>query len=324
MSSLNRPTELGTNPAKPVPELQQSQGFPHVGIIGLGHMGQVLAAILAQAKCLVSAYDLDSHRVDALRLDGVRAATKLADLAACDIVITCLPDDAAVESVTMSEDGLLGIMHPEALHLGTSTISPALARRLAKAHREASQHYATAALLGNPDLARTQRLFVLLAGAPLQRHRARTILDKLSQRVFELGDDPGAANLMKLACNALTAATMQSFGEVFALLRKSRIDPAAAFEVFVGSLFDGRVHKAYGGKIVEERYRPAGMQAPLAVKDLRLVLAEADRTSVPMPVTGLVHDRLIALVAAGWGELDWSALGALAARDAGLPQTAGG
>jgi len=62
----------------------------------------------------------------------------------------------------------------------------------------------------------------------------------------------------------------------------------------------------------------AGMAAQLAIKDLRLALAEAERTAVPMPAAGLVHDHLVAMMARGWAELDWSALGLLAAVDAGL------
>ena len=121
-----------------------------------------------------------------------------------------------------------------------------------------------------------------------------------------------------LTGNVLTALTLESMGEVLALLRKNGVDPRAAFDVFTNSLFDGKVHKTYGAKIVEERYSPPGMTAPLAVKDLRLALAEAERASVPMPVTSLVHDRLIAMIARGWAEFDWSALGLLAASDAGL------
>jgi 3-hydroxyisobutyrate dehydrogenase-like beta-hydroxyacid dehydrogenase len=78
------------------------------------------------------------------------------------------------------------------------------------------------------------------------------------------------------------------------------------------------VHKSYGEKIVEGRYSPPGMAAPLAVKDLRLALAEAERAVVPMAAATLVHDRLVAMVARGWAELDRSALGLLAAVDAGL------
>jgi 3-hydroxyisobutyrate dehydrogenase-like beta-hydroxyacid dehydrogenase len=60
------------------------------------------------------------------------------------------------------------------------------------------------------------------------------------------------------------------------------------------------------------------LTAPLAIKDLRLALVEAERAAVPMPAAALVHDRLVAMVARGWADLDWSALGLLAAVDAGL------
>ena len=91
--------------------------------------------------------------------------------------------------------------------------------------------------------------------------------------------------------------------------------------MLTNSLFDSRVHKAYGGKIVDGRYSPAGMAVPLATKDLRLALAEAEREAVPMPTVSLVHDRLVEMAARGWSELDWSALGLLAAADAGISGT---
>ena len=98
------------------------------------------------------------------------------------------------------------------------------------------------------------------------------------------------------------------------------IDRHLAYDVLTNSLFDSKVHKTYGGKIVEERYSPPGMAVPLAMKDLRLALAEAERAAVPMPAASLVHDRLVGMMARGWAELDWSALGLLAAVDAGLDE----
>ena len=116
-------------------------------------------------------------------------------------------------------------------------------------------------------------------------------------------------NLVKLAANVLTATTLECMGEVLALLRKGGVDRHLAYDVLTNSLFESRVHKIYGGKIVDERYSPPGMAAPLAIKDLRLALAEAERAAVPMPAASLVHDRLIGIVARGWADLDWSALG---------------
>jgi 3-hydroxyisobutyrate dehydrogenase-like beta-hydroxyacid dehydrogenase len=122
------------------------------------------------------------------------------------------------------------------------------------------------------------------------------------------------ANLVKLAANVLTATTLECMGEVLALMRKGGVDGHLAFEVFTKSLFDSRVHR----EIVEVRYSPLGLAVPLAIKDLRLALAETERAAVPMPAASLVHDRLVGMAARGWADLDWSALGLLATVDAGL------
>ncbi|HTW72215.1 MAG TPA: NAD(P)-dependent oxidoreductase [Acetobacteraceae bacterium] len=293
-----------------------------VGVVGLGRMGEAFAANLLVAGYRVVAFDRDKRRAEPLQAMGARAAEHLADLAACDVVISMLPDDATLETVALGPDGLIGILRPGAVHVSMSTISPELSRRLASAHAARRQDFVAAPVLGNPDLARAHGLFVLAGGPPQAVARVRPMLERLGQRVFVIGDDPGQASLVKLAGNVLTAATLESMGEVIALLRKGGIDPHLAFEVFTGSLFDGRVHKTYGGKIVDERYDPPGMTAPLAVKDLRLALAEAEKLAVPMAVTSVVHDRLVAAVARGFAGLDWSALGLLAAVDAGLGDTA--
>jgi 3-hydroxyisobutyrate dehydrogenase-like beta-hydroxyacid dehydrogenase len=289
-----------------------------VGIVGLGRMGHAFAQNLLSDGYKIIAYNRNRKRVRDLVFDGARAAAGLEDLASCDIVVSSLTDDAALAEVVLSPGGLASILTPGCIHVSMSTVSPALSRRIDKAHAARGQGFVAAPVLGNPDAARARRLFVLAGGARDAIERARPVLESLGQRVFVVGDDAGAASLVKLAGNTLTAATLESMGEVLALLRKSGIDPHLAYDVFTGSLFDGRVHKVYGSKIVEGQYSPPGMTAPLALKDLRLALAEADQLAVPMPVAGLVHDRLVTMVTRGWTELDWSALGLLAASEAGL------
>jgi 3-hydroxyisobutyrate dehydrogenase-like beta-hydroxyacid dehydrogenase len=289
-----------------------------VGVVGLGHMGQAFAVNLVADGHRVIAFDRDPSRVVAVHEAGVEQASRLGDLSVCDVVVTSLSDDDALSAVTLQAGGLVEIMHAGAVHISMSTISPGLSRLLASAHSARGQHYVAAPVLGNPDLARARNLFVLAAGHPEGIEKVRLLLECFGHHLFTLGDDASNANLMKLAGNVLTATTLQSMGEVLALVRKSGIDPHIAFEVLTNSLFDSKVHRTYGGKIVDERYLPAGMAVPLAVKDLRLALAEAEREAVPMPSASLVRDRLVALIAAGYSDLDWSALGLLAARDAGL------
>jgi 3-hydroxyisobutyrate dehydrogenase-like beta-hydroxyacid dehydrogenase len=275
-----------------------------VGVVGLGHMGHAFAVNLVEDGHQVFVYDRDPTR--AATLTGARAAGQLANLADCDVVLTSLPDDDALAAVALGPEGLV------------SVLAPAISGHVAEEHARHRQDYIAAPVLGNPDFARERKLFVLAAGSPSALEKVRPLLERLGQRLFIIGDDAAAANLFKLAANVLTATTLECMGEVLALLRKGGVDRHLAYDVLTNSLFDSRVHKTYGGKIVEERYSPPGLAAQLAIKDLRLALAEAERTAVPMLAASLVHDRLVAMVAHGWAKLDWSALGLLAAVDAGL------
>jgi 3-hydroxyisobutyrate dehydrogenase-like beta-hydroxyacid dehydrogenase len=279
-------------------------------------MGHAFAVNLVEDGHQVVVYDRDPKRAAAVA--GARAATQLADLSACDVVLTSLPDDNALAEVALGPEGLVGVLAPGAVHISTSTVSPAISRRVAEEQARHRQDYIAAPVLGNPDFARERKLFVLAAGPPAALEKVRPLLECLGQRLFVIGEDAVMANLFKLGANVLTATALECMGEVLALLRKGGVDRHLAYDVLTNSLFDSRVHKTYGGKIVDERYSPPGMAAQLAIKDLRLALVEAERTAVPMPAASLVHDRLVGMVARGWAELDWSALGLLAAVDAGL------
>ncbi len=287
-----------------------------VGVVGLGHMGHAFAVNLVEDGHQVVVYDRDPERTAAV--SGARAAAQLTDLAVCDVVVTSLPDDDALAAVALGPLGLAGILAPNAVHISASTVSPTMSRRVAEEHARYRQGYVAAPVLGNPDFAQKRELFVLAAGLPSAMEKVRSLLERLCQRLFVIGEDAALANLVKLAANVLTATTLECMGEVLALLRKGGVEGHLGFDVLTNSLFDSRVHKTYGGKIVEGHYSPPGMAVPLAIKDLRLALAEAEHLAVPMPAASLVHDRLVAMMARGWAGLDWSALGLLAAVDAGL------
>lgn len=293
----------------------------NIGIIGLGRMGQAFGDLLIASGARVLAYDRDPERAQMLERRGAVSASDIHDFADCEMVLTSLPDDDAVRAVVLADSGLASVLRPGSVHLSTSTIGVPFCRELDAAHSKLGQHLVAMPVLGNPDMAAKRELFLMLGGAPEVIERCRPMTDHLGQRSFLVGDKPWFASAMKLAANMLTAATLQSMGEAFAFLSKVGIPPERAQQVFTGSLFDGHVHKAYGQKIVDRHYSPPGMTVPLAAKDLRLLLAEAERIEVPMLLASLLHDRLVAAEARGWSELDWSALGRLAAFEAGLPES---
>jgi 3-hydroxyisobutyrate dehydrogenase-like beta-hydroxyacid dehydrogenase len=285
-------------------------------------MGAAMAANLAAEGLQVIAYVRRPDQIGRLETLGLKPTTDIADLFHCKVVISMLPDDDAVREIVFGcrdtdLDGLAAGLTAGAIHLSMSTISTTTASLLESAHVRNGQGYVAAPVFGNPDAAKARQLFIVAAGAPADIERCRPILDSLGQRTFEVGADPGDANLVKLLGNMMSATALEMLGEVVAVLRKRGLDPQFFIDIMTNTMFGGRAHKIYGDKIARQTYAP-GFVLPLVLKDVRLALAEAEKAGVPMPSVGVVRDRLITGIARGHGELDWTALGLIAAEEAGL------
>ncbi len=291
----------------------------NVGFIGLGQMGAGMAANLLAAGHQVTVYNRTPGKAAPLLAQGAQAAASVAAACRGDAVFTMLADDPAVEAVAFGPDGVVAHLAAGAVHVSCSTISVALARRLAAAHAAARQRYVSAPVFGRPDAAAARRLIVVAAGEPAAIAAMTPLLDAIGQRTIVISADPPAANLVKLSGNFLIAAVMESLGEAIALVAKGGVDRRQYIELLTSTLFSAPVYKTYGGILAEGRFSPPGFPAPMGAKDIRLALAAAEDLRVPMPLASLLRDRLLALLAQGGDQLDWSAIGALAAKDAGLP-----
>lgn len=289
----------------------------NVGFIGLGRMGAGMAANLLQAGHRVTVYNRTPEKAAALIAQGAKAAARVADACRGEAVITMLANDEAVESVAFGKDGIVQSLPAGAVHVSSSTIGVALSERLTQAHAKAGQRFVAAPVFGRPDAAAARKLFVIAAGAPAAVAAAAPIFEAIGQRTFVLSESPKAANLVKLSGNFLIAAMIESLGEALALVGKGGIDPRQYLEMLTSTLFDVPIYKNYGGLIASGRFEPAGFAAPLGQKDIRLTLAAAEELRVPMPLASLLRDRFLTLLAQGGDHLDWSAIGRLAAKDAG-------
>src|SRR5258707_11242048 len=290
-----------------------------IGFVGLGRMGTAMAKNLAAAGRQVIACVRRPEQIGTLLALGLKPTTNLADLFDCEVVISMLPDDEAVREVALGRHGRKGLaagLRAGAIHLSMSTISTAAASQLAAAHARCGQGYVAAPVFGNPDAAKARQLFVVAAGAPADVERCRPLLDQLGQETFVVGTDPAHANLIKLMGNMLTATALEMLGETAALLRKRGLDPGRFVKLITSTMFGGRVHRIYGNRIAAQDYA-AGFALPLALKDVRLALAEAESAAVPMPSVAVVRDRMLTAIARGYADLDWTALGLVAAEEAG-------
>jgi 3-hydroxyisobutyrate dehydrogenase-like beta-hydroxyacid dehydrogenase len=311
--------------SKTVPSYSGPPVQREIGFVGLGHMGTAMAANLAAVGHRVIAYVRRPDQMNKLAALGLKPTTEITNLFDREVVISMLPDDTAVRDVVFGRENLgigglaLGLKRG-AIHLSMSTISTSTASHLAREHARHGQGYVAAPVFGNPDAAEARQLFVVAAGAPADVERCQQLFDILGQKTFVIGTDPGHANLIKLLGNMMTATTLEMLGEVVAVALKRGLDPKPFIDIMTSTMFGGRVHKIYGDKIVRQSYAP-GFVMPLVLKDVRLALAEAENAGAPMPSVNVVRDRLITGIARGYADLDWTALGLVAAEEAGLNVT---
>jgi 3-hydroxyisobutyrate dehydrogenase-like beta-hydroxyacid dehydrogenase len=281
-----------------------------------------MAGSLIKAGHQVTVFNRTSGKSADLEAAGAKVAAGIAEACDADVVFTMLANDEAAESVVFGKPGILDSLPKGAVHVSSSTISIELSDRLAAAHAEAGQDYVAATVLGRPNLAAEGQLFVIAAGADDAVARVAPLLDAVGQKTTRFGIKPSNANMVKLSVNFLFASVMESLGEAVALVAKGGIDKVAYVEFLTTTMFTAPAYKIYGELAVSDQPAPVGFAAPLGFKDIRLAIAASEKLGVPMPLLSLIHDRFVELMASGGEHMDWSAIGKLAQRDAGMIELA--
>ena len=289
----------------------------NIGFIGLGRMGSAMAENLLNAGHDVTVFNRSPEKLRPLLELGAHQAGSIAGACRGEVVVTMLADDIAVSDVAFSNQGVISVLRKGAIHLSMSTISVALSKQLTREHARAGQQFVAAPVFGRPDAAAGAKLFIVAAGSPAAIKTCQPLLDVMGQKTFPIDTTPASANLVKLSGNFLMAAVIEALGEAIALVGKAGIDPQVYVNLLTSSIFNVPVYKTYGGLIAEGRFEPALFAAPLGFKDIRLALEAAENLRVPMPLGSLLRDRFLRLLAGGDEQLDWAAIGGLAARDAG-------
>jgi len=290
-----------------------------IGFIGLGRMGQAMASNLIGAGYALQIYNRTPDKAAALVAQGARLAPHPSQTTEPGgVVITMLSDDQALESVALGKNGFLEGLGPHGIHVSMSTISPALARRLAQHHREYQVSYVAAPVFGRPEAAAARKLWICISGHQAAKQRAHPILQAMGQGIFDFGEEPSAAHVVKLAGNFLLASAIEALAEALTLGEKNGIDRTTLADLFSKTLFACPPYQVYGEMIARNRYRPPGLTVSLGLKDLNLVLQTAATSTMPMPLASLLHDRFLTTIAKGRGDLDSAAVALGVAEDAGL------
>jgi 3-hydroxyisobutyrate dehydrogenase-like beta-hydroxyacid dehydrogenase len=288
-----------------------------IGFIGLGRMGHGVAENLLKAGHQVTVWNRSPDPVKALAAKGASAAKAPEDALQGDAVFSMLSNDQVMRDV-----GLAGPLLEKAtkglIHVNAATISVAFARELQAAHKKAGLEYLSAPVFGRPDMAASAQLVLVVGGSAAAREKIQPVFDKIGSRTVPVGEEAEKANLFKIAGNFMIASELESIGEAFALLRKGGVDAALFHDVLSGRLFTGAVFKNYGQMVLNKQYEPAGFALSLGLKDVNLARAAAEGLGVPMPTADLLKKNYDEAMSWGWQDKDWSAIGEVSAKKAGV------
>jgi 3-hydroxyisobutyrate dehydrogenase-like beta-hydroxyacid dehydrogenase len=287
-----------------------------IAFLGLGGMGTPMARNLLLAGYELTVFNRTAARAAPLRAEGAHVAASPPEAVRdADVVITMLADDQAVRDTILSRTREW--MKPGAVHMCTSTISVELSKELAKAHAAAGQSYVGSPVLGRPDAAEAQKLWIMAAGPAAALEKCRPLMQAIGRGITVIGDEGWQAHLVKIGANFLIGSMLEALGEALALIRKAGIPPALFLEAANG-VFNSPVYANYGKLVAEQKFEPAGFKLKLGMKDINLALAAGAGLGVPLPLAELVHDHYLEAMAHGEADLDWSAVARVPARHAGV------
>jgi 3-hydroxyisobutyrate dehydrogenase-like beta-hydroxyacid dehydrogenase len=256
-----------------------------IGFVGLGAMGQHMAARLLDAGHELAVFDTRPEAVEPHAARGAQAcesASAVADTA--DTVLVSLPTPGIVSAVAGE---LLGGKAMRTF-VDLSTTGPVVAAEVARTLGDTDVACLDAPVSGGVAGAEAGTLTIMAAGDPAVFERTRPLLEAIGKNVVHVGDEPGQGQLAKLLNNLLSATALAITAEAVALGVRGGLSARTLIDVFTKSTGRNSATDDKFPRHVLPRTFGAGFRTELMNKDVQLCLAEAQRQGVPMMLGGAV------------------------------------
>jgi 3-hydroxyisobutyrate dehydrogenase-like beta-hydroxyacid dehydrogenase len=253
----------------------------NIGIIGLGKMGLPMARLLRERGFTVAGYDVALPALKAAAAMGVQAVNSpKAVAAASDLVIVVVGFDSEVGTAIFGDNGVLAGATDGSVIAIASTIAPATMRKL---ERRAASRPAVK-LLDIPlcrgeQAAERGKLLIMGGGDKDAFDACRPAFAAFADSVFHLGP-LGSGQVGKMVNNLILWACISANDEGLKLGNKLGVERDALREALVAS---SASNWALASRIEEQ-------PMPWAEKDMTIVLKEADRLRMSVPLCGVVKE----------------------------------
>ncbi|MEJ0015932.1 MAG: NAD(P)-dependent oxidoreductase [Acetobacteraceae bacterium] len=251
------------------------------GFLGIGNMGLPMATRLLDGGHRLTVHDVREAALQPLLDRQARRATSPKDLAdQCEIVFVSLPTLAAFRAVAFGEDGLI---HGKAMRLlvNTCTVGVPFVREIEQAMTLQGVTLVDCPISGGPPGARAGTLSVMVSGDPASVERLRPMISQWG-RLTVAGDQPGAAQVLKLTNNILSAVALAATAEAFVMGAKGGLDPEVMLAAInVGSGQNSATQSKFPAAVMTRSF-DFGAEMHILMKDIDLAIAQGEALGVPM------------------------------------------
>ena len=259
-----------------------SASLPDLGFVGLGNMGGPICVRLLDAGHRLVVFDVDVDAVARLSARGATGAESPRDVAdQVETVFTSLPTPEVLEAVVLGADGIFEGAAVRRL-VDLSTVGAATAERVAASLARREIAYVDAPVSGGVRGAEAGSLAVMVAGPAAEIGAIRPLLERFGRQVFEIGAEPGLAQVMKLVNNYLSATAIAVSGEALAVGAKAGIDPEVMVEVINAGTGRNTATESKFPDAILTRSFDAGFAIAGMNKDVRLFVEQATTTGVTL------------------------------------------
>jgi len=270
-----------------------------IAVVGMGQMGSGMAGRLTEKGFDVLGYDINVQTRQRLADQGVAVADELKTaLAGRTIILTSLPDPAALRSAWLGEGGIVALAEPGSLCIELSTVDPATMREVGDAATRRALAVIDCPVSGSPAAARQGKLVLICGGEAEVIKRAEPILLCLGEAWRHTGG-VGTAKIVKIVNNMMSMGNVLIASEAFALGVAAGVDPNTLYEVL--SVSGGRSFHFVNRfpNALKGNYAP-GFKMELCEKDLALAVELGRATKVPTPAASLVRELSALALAEGF------------------------
>lgn len=277
-----------------------------IGYLGIGNMGSPMAGRLLDAGHEIWVHDVREEAMQPLcDRQARRAGTPRALADACDTVVVSLPTLAVFRQAVSGTEGLLAGKMLKTL-VNTCTVGGPFVAEIEQACREAGVTLIDAPISGGPAGAAAGTLAIMVSGDPATVARLDPVFRAWGPTVVVAGDQPGAAQIMKLTNNILFAVGLVATSEAMTMASKGGIPADAMLQVLNnGTGRNFSTMRVFPDVVVPGSF-DFGATFEILIKDVDLAIEQGEALGVPMWVCQAARLALLHGKFQGRGQQDLS------------------